>query len=42
MPRAVLTILVHAMVTREEAYLEQVHGEAYRRYRQRVPRYLLR
>lgn len=34
--------LVHAMVLKEEAYLESVHGDAYRDYRARVPRYLFR
>ena len=33
--------LVHAMISREEAYLDRVHGETYLRYKQRVPRYLL-
>ena len=33
--------LVHAMIRREEAYLDRVHGETYLRYKQRVPRYLL-
>ena len=33
--------LVHAMIRREEAYLDRVHGQAYLRYKQRVPRYLL-
>ncbi len=33
--------LVHGMVRREEAYLESVHGQAYRDYRGRVRRYLL-
>ena len=33
--------MVHAMVTREERYLDQVHGEAYQQYCRRVPRYLL-
>jgi protein-S-isoprenylcysteine O-methyltransferase Ste14 len=35
-------ILLHfAVVTREERYLEGKFGDAYRRYKQRVPRYLL-
>ncbi|NCF19783.1 MAG: hypothetical protein GWP63_16200 [Haliea sp.] len=33
--------LVHGMILKEEAYLESVHGEDYRAYKQRVPRYLL-
>ncbi len=33
--------MVHAMITREERYLDRVHGDAYRHYRARVPRYLL-
>lgn len=33
--------LVHGMILKEEAYLESVHGEDYRSYKQRVPRYLL-
>ena len=33
--------LVHTMIRREEAYLKRVHGDAYLRYQQRVPRYLL-
>lgn len=33
--------LVHNMIRREEHYLETVHGEEYREYRRRVPRYLL-
>ncbi len=37
----VLTIYVyHRMVMREEAYLEQVHGDAYRAYTSRSGRYL--
>ncbi len=38
---AVCCGLVHAMVLKEERYLESVHGEAYRRYRKQVPRYLV-
>jgi protein-S-isoprenylcysteine O-methyltransferase Ste14 len=34
-------ILHFAVVTREESYLEGKFGEAYRRYKERVPRYLL-
>ncbi len=33
--------LIHTMVLREEAYLDRVHGDDYRGYRRRVPRYLL-
>ncbi len=33
--------LIHAMILKEEAYLEGLHGQAYRDYRSRVPRYLL-
>jgi protein-S-isoprenylcysteine O-methyltransferase Ste14 len=33
--------LVHNMIRREEQYLETVHGEEYREYLRRVPRYLL-
>ena len=32
--------MVHAMVLKEEKYLEKLHGEAYQQYRRRVPRYL--
>lgn len=32
---------VHWMITKEEAYLESVHGEEYRAYKKRVARYLL-
>ena len=32
-------LLHFAVVVREERYLEQKFGDAYRRYRERVPRY---
>ena len=32
--------MVHAMIRKEEKYLAGLHGEAYRDYTQRVPRYL--
>lgn len=32
--------LVHAMVLKEETYLTALHGERYRQYRERVPRYI--
>jgi protein-S-isoprenylcysteine O-methyltransferase Ste14 len=34
-------VLHFAVVTREERYLERKFGDAYRRYKERVPRYLL-
>jgi protein-S-isoprenylcysteine O-methyltransferase Ste14 len=36
----VLVILQRGVVEREEAYLERQFGEAYRRYKARVPRWL--
>jgi protein-S-isoprenylcysteine O-methyltransferase Ste14 len=33
--------MVHAMVLKEEKYLTGLHGEKYRQYRQRVPRYFV-
>jgi protein-S-isoprenylcysteine O-methyltransferase Ste14 len=36
----VLVILQRGVVEREEAYLERKFGEAYRRYKSRVPRWL--
>jgi protein-S-isoprenylcysteine O-methyltransferase Ste14 len=34
-------VLHFAVVTREERYLEGKFGDAYRLYKERVPRYLL-
>lgn len=34
-------VLIHAMVLTEERHLAAVHGDAYQRYRERVPRYLI-
>lgn len=34
-------LVVHRMVLTEEHYLEATHGDRYRQYRARVPRYLL-
>ena len=33
-------LLVHRMILKEERHLEAVHGDSYRRYCSRVPRYL--
>jgi protein-S-isoprenylcysteine O-methyltransferase Ste14 len=33
--------LIHGMILKEEEYLEERHGQAYRDYQRRVPRYLL-
>ncbi len=33
-------LLVHWMILKEERFLSMSHGDAYRNYRQRVPRYL--
>jgi protein-S-isoprenylcysteine O-methyltransferase Ste14 len=38
---AVGFVLIHAMVRREEHYLAAVHGDTYREYCGRVPRYLI-
>ena len=35
------TCLIHAMILKEEAYLKTTHGQAYRDYQRRTPRYLL-
>jgi len=35
-------VLIHMMIRREERYLLGVHGDEFRRYCQRTPRYLLR
>ena len=34
-------VLIHRMVLKEEQHLALAHGDEYRRYRERVPRYLL-
>jgi len=34
-------VLIHSMVLTEERHLAAVHGDAYHRYRERVPRYLI-
>lgn len=33
--------LIHAMILKEEKYLAALHGEKYRRYQKRVPRYII-
>jgi protein-S-isoprenylcysteine O-methyltransferase Ste14 len=33
--------LTHAMVLKEEKHLSRIHGEKYRRYMEKVPRYIL-
>jgi protein-S-isoprenylcysteine O-methyltransferase Ste14 len=33
--------LIHTMVLKEEKYLAALHGEKYRRYQKRVPRYII-
>ena len=33
--------MVHSMILKEEAYLKTTHGQAYRDYQRRTPRYLL-
>lgn len=33
--------LIHRMIRKEEQHLENIHGDSYRRYCARVPRYLL-
>ncbi|GCA64468.1 hypothetical protein KIPB_014353, partial [Kipferlia bialata] len=37
----VTAILVHNMIRKEERYLESKHGETYREYCSKVPRYIL-
>jgi protein-S-isoprenylcysteine O-methyltransferase Ste14 len=34
-------VMVHAMVLKEERHLTALHGEVYRQYQSRVPRYIL-
>jgi len=34
-------VLIHSMVLKEEKHLLAMHGETYRRYRERAPRYLI-
>ncbi|MFC1490666.1 methyltransferase family protein [Candidatus Latescibacterota bacterium] len=33
--------MIHAMILKEEKYLKALHGEQYRQYRERVPRYII-
>jgi protein-S-isoprenylcysteine O-methyltransferase Ste14 len=33
--------VIHAMVLKEERHLTSLHGDTYRTYRKRVPRYLI-
>ena len=33
--------LIHAMVLKEEKYLAALHGEKYRQYQKKVPRYII-
>lgn len=33
--------MIHAMILKEEKHLTTLHGEKYREYRKRVPRYII-
>ncbi len=35
-------LLIHLQIRREEVFLEALHGDAYRDYKKRTPRYLIR